>query len=236
MTLLLLFILGILLLIYYISSTTLNIRYLNNEELSEILIKDEDNFYKNLSKPNLEFRNINDINEYLQYIDNHLYTLTKKEKQIIQNAIYKAHRKLKNKYFIGFNYNKIHNFPWVIGCSIGDNYELGYPHTRNQIIILNYNNIYDKDLYKTLIHERIHIYQKLFPNDIHKFLNYFGFKKIKKKDSQHLDNPDTNEFIYKSNFIWECRIVNNNLQYSNLSSEYEHPYEYMAYVIVDNIT
>lgn len=234
---LLLFILGILLFIYYISLSIVNIKYLNNKELSKILIKDEDNFYKNLSKPNLEFRNIKEINEYLQCIDNYLYTLTKKEKQIITNAIYKAHSKLKNKHFIGFNYNKIHNYPWIIGCSIGENYEFGYPHTRNKIIILNYKNIYDKDLYKTLIHERIHIYQKLFPNDINKFLNYFEFKKIKRKDINHLDNPDTDEFIYKCNndFILECKIVNNNLEYSNLSSEYEHPYEYMAYIIVDSI-
>jgi len=233
---LLLFILGIFLLIYYISLPTLNIIYLNSEELSKILIKDEDNFYKNLSKPNLEFRNINDINKYLQCIDKHLYTVNKKEKQIITNAIYKAHGKLKNKHFIGFNYNKIHNFPWIIGCSIGENYELGYPHTRNKIIVLNYKNIYDKDLYKTLIHERIHIYQKLFPNDINTFLNYFEFEKIKKKDINHLDNPDTDAFIYKGNFILECKIVNNNLEYTNNSSEYEHPYEYMAYVIVDKIT
>ena len=59
---LLLFILGVLLLIYYISSSKLNIIYLNNEELTKILKKDEDKFYKNLSKPNLEFRNIKNIN------------------------------------------------------------------------------------------------------------------------------------------------------------------------------
>lgn len=228
---------SIICIILYILSSPINIIFLNNKELSDILIKDYDNFYKNLSTINLQLRNINNKDEYLYNIENHLYTPTKKEKKIIKNAIYKAENKLKNKHYMGFNYNKIQKSPWVIGCSIGENYEFGYPHTRNNIIILNYNNIYDKDLYKTLIHERIHVYQKLFPKDMNKFLKYFGFEKIKRKDITHLDNPDTNNYIYKKNdFIFECNIIDNNLHYTNLSSQYEHPYEYMAYIIVDQIT
>ena len=218
-----LLIFSIICIILYILSSPINIIFLNNKELSDILIKDYDN--------------INNKDEYLYNIENHLYTPTKKEKKIIKNAIYKAENKLKNKHYMGFNYNKIQKSPWVIGCSIGENYEFGYPHTRNNIIILNYNNIYDKDLYKTLIHERIHVYQKLFPKDMNKFLKYFGFEKIKRKDISHLDNPDTNNYIYKKNdFIFECNIIDNNLHYTNLSSQYEHPYEYMAYIIVDQIT
>jgi hypothetical protein len=232
-----LLIFSIICIILYILSSPINIIFLNNKELSDILIKDYDNFYKNLSTINLQLRNINNKDEYLYNIENHLYTPTKKEKKIIKNAIYKAENKLKNKHYMGFNYNKIQKSPWVIGCSIGENYEFGYPHTRNNIIILNYNNIYDKDLYKTLIHERIHVYQKLFPKDMNKFLKYFGFEKIKRKDITHLDNPDTNNYIYKKNdFIFECNIIDNNLHYTNLSSQYEHPYEYMAYIIVDQIT
>ena len=111
--------------------------------------------------------------------------------------------------------------------------EESFKYVNNDIL----NNIYDKDLYKPLIHERIHVYQKLFPKDMNKFLKYFGFEKIKRKDISHLDNPDTNNYIYKKNdFIFECNIIDNNLHYTNLSSQYEHPYEYMAYIIVDQIT
>lgn len=232
-----LLIFSILYIILYILLSPLNIIFLNKYELSNILMKDYDGFYQNLSRLNQQLRNINNIDEYLYNIENYLYTPTKTEKKIIKNAIYKAENKLKNKQYIGFNYNKMKKSPWVIGCSIGENYEFGYPHTRNNIIILNYNNIYDNNLYKTLIHERIHVYQKLFPKDMNKFLKYFGFEKIKRKDITHLDNPDTNNYIYKKNdFIFECNIIDNNLHYTNSSSQYEHPYEYMAYIIVDNIT
>ena len=129
-----LLIFSIICIILYILSSPINIIFLNNKELSDILIKDYDNFYKNLSTINLQLRNINNKDEYLYNIENHLYTPTKKEKKIIKNAIYKAENKLKNKHYMGFNYNKIQKSPWVIGCSIGENYEFGYPHTRNNII------------------------------------------------------------------------------------------------------
>lgn len=212
--------------------------YLNKYELSNILKNDPDNFYKNMSNDNLIFRNIDNIDYYLNNIYDNLYTINENEKNIIDTAIKKAHNKLKKCNLLGFKYSKLINYPWIIGFSIGDKYELGYPHTRNNIIILNYNNIYDSELYRTLIHERIHIYQKLYDLDIKLFLNYFNFKKVKIKDNYHLHNPDTDNYIYKfqsNNLLFECIIKNNKLNYTNKKIEYEHPYEFMAFLIVNLI-
>ena len=76
-----LLIFSIICIILYILSSPINIIFLNNKELSDILIKDYDNFYKNLSTINLQLRNINNKDEYLYNIENHLYTPTKKEKK-----------------------------------------------------------------------------------------------------------------------------------------------------------
>lgn len=227
----------ILFLIIYLNNCNFNIIYLNKYELALILKNDNDNFYKNISNDNLNLRNINDKKLFLNNIHNYLYTINKNEKCIINKAIKKANNKLKKCNLIGFNYNKMENYPWIIGFSIGEQYEFGYPHTRNNIIILNYNNIYDKDLVNTLIHERIHIYQKLYPHDINLFLNLFNFKKIKIKENYHLHNPDTDLFIYKkNNIIFECKIINNKLEYSHKKTYYEHPYEFMAYLLVELIS
>lgn len=209
-------------------------------ELALILKNDNDNFYKNMSNDNLNLRNITNKTLFLNNIIDNLYTINKNEIYVINKAIKKAQNKLKKCNLIGFNYHKIQNYPWIIGFSIGDKYEFGYPHTRNNIIILNYNNIYDKDLVNTLIHERIHIYQKLYPNDITLFLRLLNFKKIKKKEDDHLHNPDTDLYIYKNNnIIFECKIINNNdtnkLKYSQQNIYYEHPYEFMAYLMVESI-
>ncbi len=212
----------------------INIKFYSKSELSYILYNDIDNYYTTLNKKNLKIRNINNKKKYLDNIEENLYTCNHKEKNIIINAINKSNRLLKKIKYPGFNYNKIKNIPWLIGCSKNNNYEFGYPHTRNNIIILNYENIYDKYLYKTLIHERIHIYQKLFPNDINTFLNYFNFKKIKKQTELDRANPDTDDFLYEQNgIILECKINDNNVKCTNNDTKYEHPFEYMAYEIAD---
>lgn len=186
-----------------------------------------------MSDDNLNLRNIKNKRIFLNNLSNYLYTINKNEKKILNRAIKKAHNKLKKCNLLGFNYNKIKNYPWIVGFSISDKYEFGYPHTRNNIIILNYKNIYDKDLYNTLIHERIHIYQKLYKEDIDLFINIFKFKKIKEKEKHHLHNPDTDLYIYKNNnIIFECKIINNKLKYTKNKTIYEHPYEFMTYLIV----
>lgn len=226
-------------LIYYLYNLNkISIVFLDNFKLSKILISDDDKFYSSLSLENLKLRNINNKDYFLLNIQKYLYTPNSIEKKIIINAIYKAHNLLKNIKFYGFNYNKLKNYKWIIGCSYGQNYEFGYPHTRNNIIILNYNNIYDCNLYKTLIHERIHIYQKLFPKDIKKYLDFNNYKFYSICNNTHLANPDTDNYIYiQNNIILECNIISaNTIQYTNYDSKYEHPYEYMAYEIVDLIT
>lgn len=230
------FILSIIIILLYFHNIE-EIIFLNSYNLSIILQKDLDNFYKNLSYENLKIRNIENINTYLLNIEKELYTFNNNDKLIISNAIKLANNKLKNIKFPGFNYNKIYKYPWIIGCSKTNNYEFGYPHTRNNIIILNIDNLYDKNLYKTLIHERIHIYQKLFPNDINKFLNAYNFIKIRKKNNYDRSNPDTDNYIYKyKNIILECLITqDNNILCTNNNYMYEHPFEYMAYQIVNKI-
>jgi hypothetical protein len=227
----------LLIIVYYYYTNSITIIFLNNYQLAHYLIQDKDNYYSSLSLENLQLRNIEDKGIFLANIHNYLYTLTNREKIIVQNAIYKAHNLLKNININGFNYSKLKNYKWIIGCSYGTKYEFGYPHTRNNIIILNYDNIYEENLYKTLIHERIHIYQKLFPNDIQQYLQFNNFKKYIKQDSYHLANPDTDNYIYTlNNQIYECRIYNNSLEYTNNNFHYEHPYEFMAYTITQEIS
>lgn len=236
-SIILLFLLLIVLIIYY---KPRKIQLLNKEKLSKILITDPDNFYKNLTIPNLKLRKITNRKEYLQNIEKYLYTLNKNEECIVLNAICKAQNILFNNFSntnrYQFDYNKMKNIPWIIGCSKGDGYEFGLPHTRNNIIILNYTNIYDKDLYKTLIHERVHIYQKLFPENVQQFLQYYNFQIIGGKNIYHLNNPDTDDNIYyHGDIVFESLIINDKVTYPLEEFKFEHPFEFMAYLIVKSI-
>jgi hypothetical protein len=231
------FIICIILILIFLNYDNIQIIFLNSYQLSNFLQLDLDNFYSNLSNENLKLRNINNKNQYLLNIEKELYTFTEKEKLLLSKAIKIANKKLKSIKFPEFNYKKLYKYPWIIGCSKTNNYEFGYPHTRNNIIILNIDNIYDNNLYKTLIHERIHIYQKLYPNDINKFLNTYNIIKSRKKNNYDRANPDTDNYVYKyKNINFECIIDNTlNIKCTNNDNIFEHPFEYMAYKIVNSI-
>ncbi len=217
------------------------IYFLDKFQLSNYLSKDPDNFYENLNIINLQSRNINNKDMFLNNLHLYCYTFTKQETKILIKTINDVNKKLDNLNYIGFNNFNNKKIPWIIGSSIGNNYEYGLPHTRNNIIILNkemfdsivYNKI---ELMKLLIHERIHVYQKMFPNDINDFLQNNNFIPIKYFNNDNRANPDTNNIIYqKNNIIYECKFnINNNLLYCTNNSYYnEHPYEYMAYEIAE---
>ena len=234
-------IIGVLLLIIYnyINNKTPIIIFLSQYKLSSILKTDMDKYYTNLSHPNLRLRNISNKQHFLDNISNYVYECNKSDKTIINNAIKKANISLNQIKYPGFYYHKLYNYPWIIGCSNLEKYEFGYPHTRNNIIILNNQNIYDQDLYKTLIHERVHIYQKLFPTDIQEFLLHYKFTKKGLQNQYDRANPDTDNYIYeRDNIIYECKIESENfdndqskIMCTHNSSKYEHPYELMAYEI-----
>ena len=229
----------LLLFIYFYSSyQNIFIKIYDSLELTKSLKVDNYNYFTNMSDLNLEIRKIKNKQEYLNNIHYNFYDLSFIEKLILKKAIYKAHNKLNKIKYPGFYNYKLQNIPWLIGCSKNKKYEFGFPHTRKNIIILNIDNIYDSTLYKTLIHERIHIYQKLFPNDIQEFLNHFNFKKVSKLTNKDRVNPDTDDYLYqRNNIIYQCKIndKDNTVKCTNNDSKYEHPYEFMAYKIVESI-
>jgi len=235
MKLIIIFIIIILLYFYYQYTNTI-INFYSPSKINNILKNDNYSYFLNMNETNLELRNINNKNDFLKTIEYNFHNFSVIDKFILKFHIYKAHNIINKIMFPGFIGRKLKKIPWLIACSNSKKYEFGFPHTHNNIIILNIDNLYNKNLFKTLIHERIHIYQKLFPNDISDFLNEYNFKKEYKQNQFDRVNPDTDDYIYsKDNIIYECKIKDNKVNCTNNSSIYEHPYEYMAYLIVNQI-
>lgn len=225
----------IFIIIYYKYHNT-KIVFLSSNALSNKIYHILHDYYYYMSKENLKLRGINNLDSYLKNIENLFYTCSHYEKQIIKKAVCKAERKLNNLNYAGFYPKKLKNIPWIFGFSNGNKYEFGLPHTQGDVIILNRNNINLSDFVTLLIHERIHIYQKLYPNDVDEFVRYYNFQKFSKKTNIDRVNPDTDNFIYKRfNDIYECKISSDNkTTCTKNNSMYEHPYEYMAYMISEN--
>ena len=225
-----------------------NLFFINNNKLTDILISDNDNYYKTFYKNDFHSRKINSIQEYKFLIKSSTSNFTGSEKDKIKNCITKIYPILEKLKFDWFDGKKANNIPWKFGCVKNKYYEHGLPHTRNDIIIISsedVNKFSDEKLIKTFIHEKVHVYQKLYPNDIDTYLTYNKFIKHKIRDQNDniRANPDLNNWIYKDseNNIYQALYNENpssveDIKYLPINNQsYEHPFEKMAIEIEDSI-
>jgi hypothetical protein len=211
-------------------------------ELEKTLLNNKDKYYQTFNLNDLKVRNIKTIEEYNNNIKNSCINFTDDDINILDSSIQMANSKLKKFNTVGFNGLKASQIQWRIGLIHNNIYENGFPHTRNNIIILPKYILENKNkLVEVLIHEKIHIYQKLYPSDILLYLKKNGFHKYRIKDTNDniRANPDTDNFIYKNlkGEIMKCLYQNNPntiedvVFYPINEDKYEHPYEYMAYTL-----
>ena len=225
----------------FTSNLNSEIIFLEPTELKNILLQDNDNYYDRFYDYDWKARNVKNKEEYLNNIKNHNVCLswTREQKEIVEKAINNINNNINN--IINNNNNNIinnidiSNIPWIIGLT-NDNYENGYPHTRGKNIILNTKNIYSSNLIETLIHEKIHVYQKMYPDITNTIINKLNFKLVgKRKYSDMIRvNPDTDNNIYSyNNNIMKAIYTSSNptsigdIKY-NTDYSYEHPNEWMA--------
>lgn len=108
---------------------------------------------------------------------------------------------------------------WVY-IKVGNNYEFGYPHTVNGAIVLPERALNNLNL-ETIIHEKIHVLQRKYPEIFRMFyINKYKFipHKYKINDSLLVVNPDgpINNWGYvlknKDFLVPYCRFTNSGLQ------------------------
>jgi len=213
------------------------VEFVDKEILIKMLIENKDNFYNYFYNNDYKVRNINNISEYNNRIIASVVNLNDEEK----NKVIQCCNDIEDKKYSWFDNIKFNNIKWRIGTVSGTLYENGLPHTRNDVIIISkeyINKSSIKELTRTLLHEKVHIYQKLYPKDVDNFLDSYKFKKLKLRDAQDNTraNPDIDQWIYTddNNTVYKAEYNPNpiSLHDTKLSSQlYEHPFEKMAIII-----
>lgn len=220
--------------------------FLDKEAVNNFFIEDPDNYVLNLSKPDLIARKVNTPYEYIKNIVKYSANLSDDEKIKLTSAC-----KLADVFFINNKHYVdpiISSISWTFAKIYGDYYENGYPHTRKNIIFLNDNIISNYslcELGKLLIHEKIHVYQRYFPEKLENYMS--NFEKVKHRSFEPLirSNPDLDEWIYAYKYNMEPLIALYNsdspngladITILNSTINYEHPYEFMAYDIIKHFT
>jgi hypothetical protein len=213
--------------------------FLTREELLKFLLNDSDNFYSKLKPVDLSVRNVEDVDEYKKLLYNAADEFTIDEMRKLKIAMEECDHYLQRINKPGFNGFKCKNIPWKIGCIVGKEYEAGLPHTRGEVIIFpRYKLEQNERMYtRTLIHERIHIYQKRYPDHIQQYLKHNGYTRYKPINrSKTRANPDIDEWTYtdkegnvmSAEYKKDAKSLRDVTFSPKNTSEYEHPLEKMA--------
>lgn len=189
--------------------------------------------------------------DYRRKYINNLMRFSRNEIKHINNLIFDIDALLRI-------YKELNKIPWKL-AKVSKDIENGYPHTINDTIFINqlfFSYPINKQIY-ILIHEKIHVYQRMFPIQTHDLiLNYWGFEVegLRAKYKLARANPDINSLVYSKNEIITLQIYNSTeprslsdsqlicFNRSNLSqsqcpiypdyiNQLEHPFEIMGCLI-----
>ena len=204
-------------------------------------------YFRTFDEENAIKRGAKDAKESESLYRKSLKPLYPSSETLLQGALDQADHFLKP-------YIKLSNIPWKFATfSLG---EFPYPHTHGDMIFLpegwtnkenNLDIIYQMSI--TLIHEKLHIYQRMYPLYTHLFLlqvwnmqidnsvDHFskGYENVNVSIRR---NPDTNNFIYKdaqNNSILPYFKQMNKNDSHEITDKRDHPFEQMAYVLADYI-
>jgi hypothetical protein len=208
------------------------------EHVRNLIGKDIDNYASGMTYYDMYARQCKNFSEVINkslldfYLEN--TTLEQCFKRCLA-CIGEANKRLEN---LSLNFNAI---DWHLCFFKGINYEDGLAHTRFNIIFLPASKILtisDEQLTRLLVHEKIHVMQKFLPFDsfITNFMKNFSVVGHRYYVDKFIRcNPDLDDFVYKNDKGEIMKFVYASDRPSSLfdivkKSQYEHPYEEMAYV------
>ena len=199
------------------------------------IIRNNHEFWNSLDEEEWRKRNVKNLDEYIDLIQHDFVALTTSQYHTLCTACQEVDTILKRCHLPNFDQQTAASIAWNIGVFQGDRYEYGWPHTMENAVFLPLSYITSGDMHeliKTLAHEKIHVYQRLYDDKTQQYLHPLGFEKWRKRDlkDKHIrPNPDLDGWIYKCrgevfglDMITHIPTPDSNPQF------YEHPFERMA--------
>lgn len=225
-----------------IQTTKLRVFTVTKEEGIEALKSNDDGYISRLNDCNLKARNCLTVDDYFKQIEESVLDAQISQAAAINSFLFHIDRlNYINKYI---DYKKFHDIPWNI-ILVKNTFENGLPHTRyvnnKPYIIIPISELQSSKLTRTLLHEKIHLYQKMYEDDYNK--NILKNYTLVDVDEPLLRvNPDTDSRIFKCNKtgnVYLCKFNSENpenifdvvYESNEQHPKFEHPFEFDAYEI-----
>lgn len=227
------------------------ITFLSAKETAKFIMSDPDNYTHNLNGWDLIARNVSTEIDYRRQAASAALEFSEDQKSRLKSAAakadkffacYKSDPNQTNDY-VDISGKDIAAIPWIFALTDDSVYEDGMPHTRANTIFLS--TIVDetpRHLFKILVHEKVHLYQRLYPKQCVAYLASHGFIQWKMRQGvpRIRSNPDVDPWIYielqSSKPLMALYVSDRPKNISDTVTafddiSYEHPYELMAYTI-----
>lgn len=223
--------------------TNVSFSILSPTEVRDFIQNDGDGYIRSLTQPDLHARKCKTHDEYKSRVFESVATIvTDQQRELLEKAITTVNGFSK---LAPLSSSKFHSIPWKVAVMEGNIYEEGLPHTRADIIFITRNMIEQSpSLASTLLHEKVHVYQRLYPEDIQTWMEKHGFVASARRNTQPLarSNPDLDDWIYTKSDTQTPMIAFYNSEkpagitdVTLTNPAYEHPYELMAYQLAANL-
>ncbi len=175
-----------------------NIKYLSHKEF--INITNSSDYFQKMNKYDLKVRKCNTKEEYLKKYQSGYKHFNIIEQIILLYIVNIIDKKIKK-------FKKFKSIPWIF-VKLNSTLENGYPHTLQNVIILPSNFFMNYSI-NTIIHEKVHIYQRIYYNYTEILYNLWGFTKVNINFDNNRNNPDLfNNYSYNNNLL--IQLYNNN--------------------------
>ena len=238
------------------------IHFLSADETRNLISSNADGYFERFTQNDLRARtkqSASSLERYVVTLEQYIQgfnccEFTDSDKALITDCVAEIETiVVKDPYVDWVDSEKFHSIPWKIGLILDDSYEYGLPHTRVDTILIPQKSVLNikmhrKDFMNTLIHEKLHVYQKLYPDDFKKYLDHHGFVKYARYGNvDFASNPDTDEYVYAKKSGLE-KVVHcgkyakgqkpgiKSIVYQPIDDpKYDHPRELAVYNLLENL-
>ena len=181
-------------------------------------------------------RGVASVADYLRRIEEDVVTLTHTEKKRVEEGVREANRRLRGVVTASFDGRRAARLKWRFIVVKGDRYEGGYPHTvkaTKNYIVLPKEMITSTELLPTLIHEKVHIYQRAYEEEMRRYLASH-FIAVGRRTGRANPDIDTTVWQHRTTgrvYQTKWRTRPRTIADVEGESKYEHPFEEMAYAV-----